>query len=112
LEFRRVLFRSSFSKDVGAPKLKPFCKAAVTLSRTFSLLCPKIRGPQEQQKSINSLPSASQILQPSPFSINKGTPCTDLKALTGEFTPPGKYCLAFSYKRADFSREISGFDWP
>jgi hypothetical protein len=30
---------------------------------------------------------------PSPFFINKGVPPTDLKALTGELTPPGKNFL-------------------
>src|SRR5690606_8032694 len=78
-------------------------------SRTFGWLCPKIKGPQEQQKSINLFPSASHIKQPSPFSIKRGVPYTDLKARTGECTPPGKYCFAFSYSSADFTLEISGF---
>jgi hypothetical protein len=30
---------------------------------------------------------------PSPFLINNGVPPTDLKALTGELTPPGKNFL-------------------
>jgi hypothetical protein len=28
--------------------------------------------------------------------MNNGAPSTDLKALTGEFTPPGKYVFDFS----------------
>ena len=32
--------------------------------------------------------------EPFPFLINKGLPSTALKALTGEFTPPGKYSFA------------------
>jgi hypothetical protein len=31
-----------------------------------------------------------------------------LKALTGEFTPPGKKVFDFSYNSADFTLEISG----
>ncbi|MNE28935.1 hypothetical protein D3C80_1223970 [compost metagenome] len=57
---------------------------------------------------MNSLPSASQRCALSPRSINNGVPNTDLKARTGEFTPPGKYCFAFSNNSADFALEISG----
>src|SRR5688500_17276804 len=53
-------------------------------------------GPQEQQKSMYSFPSASQIRQPFPRSINNGVPPKERKDLTGEFTPPGKLFFAFS----------------
>jgi hypothetical protein len=33
--------------------------------------------------------------------MNKGVPPTDLKALTGELTPPGKSVLAFSNNSID-----------
>jgi hypothetical protein len=36
--------------------------------------------------------------------MNRGGPDTDLKARTGEFTPPGKYCFASSNSAADFDR--------
>ena len=42
------------------------------------------------------------IRHPWPSLINSGGPDTDLKALTGEFTPPGKYCFASSKRAADF----------
>ena len=34
------------------------------------------------------------MCEPLPFSMNSGVPPTDLKALTGLLTPPGKYFLA------------------
>jgi hypothetical protein len=39
--------------------------------------------------------------QSSPFLINKGPPSTDLKARTGEFTPPGKYVFAVSKRESE-----------
>jgi hypothetical protein len=39
--------------------------------------------------------------------MNRGGPDTDLKALTGELTPPGKYFFASSNKAADFSLLIN-----
>ena len=85
---------NSFSSLVGAPKLAPLAAVVQIASVTASLACPKISGPHEQQKSMNSLPSASQTWEPFPLSKNKGFPPTDLNARTGEFTPPGKYFFA------------------
>ena len=84
-----------FSCTVGVPKDVPLFTASTIAFRICSLLCPRISGPHEQQKSINSFPSASQTLHPSPFEINNGVPPTDLNALTGELTPPGNKLLAF-----------------
>ena len=39
-------------------------------------------------------PSSSHINAPLAFLINGGVPPTDLKARTGELTPPGIICLA------------------
>ena len=102
--FEIIKSANSFSSLVGAPKEVPLPMASITFSRTAGWLWPKIRGPQEQQKSINSLPSASHSLQPSPLSINMGVPPTDLNARTGEFTPPGNKVFAFSKSDFEFSR--------
>jgi hypothetical protein len=43
---------------------------------------------------------------PSPFLMNNGVPSTDLKARTGEFTPPGKYVFEISNNSAEVDRLI------
>ena len=79
----------------------PLLKAFVIFFLTDGWLCPSMRGPQEQQKSMYWLPSASHILQPFPFSMKRGVPPTERNALTGEFTPPGKYFFALWNRMAD-----------
>ena len=49
------------------------------------------------------LPSSSQIYAPLAFLINGGVPPTDLKARTGELTPPGISVFAFWNNFSDFS---------
>ena len=73
------------------PNLSAFC-----IEDTVSLSAwPKISGPQEETQSIYSFPSTSNNLLPFPFSKNIGSHPTLLKALTGEFTPPGINFLDF-----------------
>src|SRR5947199_1997981 len=57
-----------------------------------------------------SLPSASQIREPCPRTMNGGSLSTALKARTGEFTPPGITCSARFCRRRDSSslRDILG----
>jgi hypothetical protein len=86
----KISSASSFSNLVGAPNDEPFCNVETIFSYTFGWLCPKMSGPQLQQKSMNSLSSSSQMRQPSPRLMNNGDPSTDLNARTGELTPPGK----------------------
>jgi hypothetical protein len=43
------------------------------------------------------------------LAINSGEPSTDLKALTGELTPPGNIVFAVSKSWSEFLREIIGF---
>src|SRR6187399_2294810 len=76
-------------------------------STTLGWACPKINGPQEQQKSVYLFPSASKTKAPSPLSINNGVPPTEPKARTGELTPPGKYFFACSNNFSDCSFFIS-----
>src|ERR1700722_20259324 len=52
---------------------------------------------------MNSLSSASQICEPFPRTINGGSPPTEPKARTGEFTPPGIMLSARCCKRRDCS---------
>ena len=59
--------------------------------------CPKIRGPQDPTQSIYSLSSISFILLPLPLLKKIGVEFTLLKALTGEFTPPGIIFFALLY---------------
>src|ERR1035437_906165 len=48
----------------------PFSTDDFIASTTFGFACPRISGPQEQQKSMYSFPSASQICEPFPRSMN------------------------------------------
>src|SRR5262245_22926969 len=48
-----------------------------------------------------SLPSASQIWEPLPRSMNKGLPPPARNARTGEFTPPGMTCCALLKSSSD-----------
>src|SRR5579872_546022 len=50
-----------------------------------------------------SFSSASQMCEPFPRTRNGGSPPTDPKARTGEFTPPGITCSARCCKRRDCS---------
>ena len=52
---------------------------------------------------MNSFSSASQICEPLPRTINGGSPPTEPKARTGEFTPPGIMLSARFCRRRDCS---------
>src|ERR1700746_426587 len=52
---------------------------------------------------MNSFSSASQICEPFPRTIKGGSPPTEPKARTGEFTPPGIMLSARCCKRRDCS---------
>src|SRR5712675_3046855 len=52
---------------------------------------------------MNSFSSASQMCEPFPRTINGGSPPTEPKARTGEFTPPGIMPSARFCKRRDCS---------
>src|SRR5271166_2632420 len=52
---------------------------------------------------MNSFSSASQMCEPFPRTINGGSPPTEPKARTGEFTPPGIMLSARCCKRRDCS---------
>src|SRR5579872_1770791 len=80
---------SSGSSGLDAPKLVPLRAAAITASTTSGAAWPRISGPQEPRYSMYSLPSASQMREPSPRTIKGGSPPTARKARTGESTPPG-----------------------
>ena len=73
-------FSSSFSRRVGVPKEVPLANVAVTRSTTAGCAWPKMSGPHEQQKSMNSLPSASQMWAP--------CPCPRTKAFRHRFEGP------------------------
>src|SRR6516225_4137535 len=50
------------------------------------------------------LPSASQTCGPSPRTKKGGSPSTERKARTGEFTPPGMNCSARFCSARDWSK--------
>src|ERR1700693_2629135 len=52
---------------------------------------------------MNSFSSASQMREPLPRKINGGSPPTEPKARTGEFTPPGIMLSARCCRRRDCS---------
>src|SRR5271169_1477144 len=52
---------------------------------------------------MNSFSSASQMCEPLPRTMNGGSPPTEPKARTGEFTPPGIMLSARCCRRRDFS---------
>src|SRR5712691_574056 len=52
---------------------------------------------------MNSFSSASQMCEPFPRTINGGSPPTEPKARTGEFTPPGIMLSARFCRRRDCS---------
>ena len=107
----QTIFASLISFSVDAPKVYPFFKAFLTAFSTILFLCPNIIGPYDKTRSIYSLPSTSNILLPFAFSINNGTPPTDLKALTGELTAPTKCFCPFVYNSIDFSKFIFLVFW-
>ncbi|SIN04842.1 Uncharacterised protein [Mycobacteroides abscessus subsp. abscessus] len=80
---------SSVSPAVEAPKDSPFSAAACTASITAGWRWPSSAGPQEPTRSTYSKPSASVTYGPCASTMNGGTPPTELKARTGELTPPG-----------------------
>src|SRR5579863_8325349 len=57
---------------------------------------------------MNSFSSASQMCEPLPRTMNGGSPPTEPKARTGEFTPPGIMLSARCCRRRDCStfREV------
>src|SRR5579864_5424894 len=55
-----------------------------------------------------SLPSASHMREPSPRTMNGGSPPTARKARTGEFTPPGIKASARFCNLRDSSKERMG----
>src|ERR1700751_61307 len=59
---------------------------------------------------MNSFSSASQICDPLPRTINRGSPPTEPNARTGEFTPPGIILSALNWSRRDCSvlRDVVG----
>ena len=71
------------------PKLVPRRIVSSSASRTTGGACPSTSGPHESTKSMYSLPSTSQMREPSPRSTTNGSPPTPRNARTGEFTPPG-----------------------
>ena len=90
-------------KGTGSTKAcSPGCGFADSLI-TSGWACPSIMGPQDPTKSINSLPSTSVIMHPSALATNSGSQPTDLQARTGELTPPGMTCRAWSNKTAERS---------
>src|SRR5580700_10233417 len=64
---------------------------------------------------MNSFSSASQMCEPLPRTMNGGSPPTDPKARTGEFTPPGIMLSARCCKRRDcstFREVVDGIEAP
>src|ERR1700688_3090311 len=64
---------------------------------------------------MNSFSSASQMADPSPRTINGGSPPTAPNALTGEFTPPGIMLSARFCRRRDcstFREMVDGMSTP
>src|SRR5690606_22204360 len=86
----------STSLRVGAPKEKENCKASATAFSTESCAWPNTMGPQELINSMYWFPSSSYKYGPFADLIKTGVPPTARKARTGELTPPGIYCCAFS----------------
>ncbi len=80
---------SSTSLRVGVPYDVPRVTASWTAASTSGWAWPSSSGPHEQIRSTYSLPSTSRSQAPRPEAMNLGVPPTALKALTGEFTPPG-----------------------
>ena len=95
---------SSISSSVGAPKPVPKAIAARSALRTDGLAWPAISGPHDPTKSMYSLPSTSQMRQPLPRSMKRGTPPTDPNARTGLLTPPGITRLA--RLKSSFERSV------
>ena len=85
------------SISVGAPYVVPLFEYSIIESIVAFSACPKIRGPQDPTQSIYSLSSISYILLPLPLLKKIGVEFTLLKALTGEFTPPGIIFFALLY---------------
>ena len=56
---------------------------------------------------MNELPSTSKMREPSPRSMNSGSPPTDRNARTGLFTPPGISPTALSINLAERSMASS-----
>src|SRR5579864_7212183 len=52
---------------------------------------------------MNSFSSASQMCEPLPRTMNRGSPPTERNARTGEFTPPGIMLSALNWRRRDCS---------
>ena len=92
---------SSFSNRVGVPKDVPLAMVAVTFSTTAGCAWPKINGPHEQQKIDELVAVCVPNVGTLSRSMKRGVPPTDLKARTGEFTPPGKRDCALSNKAAE-----------
>ena len=83
-------FAISTSRAVGAPKLVPSSRTVCSRSSTLGCPKPRIIGPHDETKSMNSLPSASQTWAPLPRAMKSGQSIPTLFiARTGEFTPPG-----------------------
>ena len=80
---------NSVSDGVGAPKDSPSAATLRTASTTSGWAWPRIIGPQEHTRSTYRLPSASVSQYPWAEVMNRGVPPTEVKARTGEFTPPG-----------------------
>jgi hypothetical protein len=53
-----------------------------------------------------SFPSISQTWDPAPLLKNIGLPPIDLKALTGELTPPGNRLFATANAASDFILDL------
>ena len=91
---------SSTSRRLGAPKLAPSRTASNTAASTSGSAWPRISGPQLWHQSTYSRPSSSVKRPPRALRKNSGSPGTDLKARTGEFTPPGSVFSARSHQEA------------
>jgi len=93
---------SSTSSAVGAPKLVPSSRTSWSRPRTWGWPQPRIIGPHDETKSTYSLPSASQMWASRARAMKSGCGMPTLFiARTGEFTPPGMYLSASSYRRCD-----------
>ena len=81
---------STFSSAHGAPNDVPLSSCALSASVTSGLAWPQMAGPHEPMKSTYLFPSTSKQYGPCTRSKMMGCPPTDLKARTGELTPPGR----------------------
>ena len=104
---RQTISANSTSRGDGAPKLVPSPAVRRIAATTCEWACPRIIGPQEPTKSMNSLPSTSVMRHPSALRTNSGSQPTERQARTGELTPPGMRVLAWANRRADWSVFIS-----